>query len=177
MACAGLAGLLLPCLAVAAGGSLVTITSGPAEGETVASNTATFSFQSGAAATFQCTLDGGAAESCDSGQITYTALTNGQHTFEVVATTTGNDVVSGSEARNWTVAVRPTATITEAPPDPSDSSEATFSFVSDQPDSTLRMLARRQPATEACTSPIDLSPTLPCRSHVFAVRAVDANSV
>ena len=172
MACAGLAGLLLPCLAVAAGGSLVTITSGPAEGETVASNTATFSFQSGASATFQCTLDGGAAESCDSGQITYTALTNGQHTFEVTATTTGNDVVSGSEARHWTVAVAPDATITEAPPDPSDSSDATFSFASDQDRLDVRMLARRQPATEACTSPMRIT-DLDERIAFFAVRAVD----
>jgi large repetitive protein len=173
LACAGLAVLLLPCVAVAAGGSLVTITSGPAEGETTASNTATFSFESGTPATFQCTLDGGAAESCDSGQITYTALTNGQHTFEVTATTTGDNVVSGSEARNWTVAVRPTATIFEAPPDPSDSSEATFGFASDQPDATFEC-SLDGAGPEACTSPMTYR-DLAEQSHVFAVRAVDAN--
>jgi hypothetical protein len=157
--------------ALGAGGSIVTITAGPAEGETVASNSATFSFQSNTQATFQCTLDGGTAESCDSGQVTYTGLANGPHRFDVIATTSGPDVVSGSETRNWTVAVAPVATITSQPPNPSESPEATFTFTSDQQGSTFECaLDGATPA--ACTSPATYK-GLSQREHVFAVRAVD----
>jgi hypothetical protein len=171
LTCAGLAALA-PSFGRAA--SLVSITSGPAEGETVASNSATFTFQSSSQATFKCTLDGGAAESCDSGRITYTALANGQHAFDVIATTTGPGVVSGSETRNWVVAVVPQATLTSEPPNPSESPDATFEFTSDQSDSTFECsLDGASPA--ACTSPItyhDLSE----QSHVFTVRAVSPDA-
>jgi hypothetical protein len=169
--CAGLVVAALPSLAAAAGNSIVTITAGPAEGETVSSNTATFAFSSNTQATFQCSLDGGPAESCDSGQITYTQLTNGPHRFDVIATTTGPDVVSGSETRNWTVAVAPVATITSEPPNPSESTEATFEFTADQPGATFECsLDGAAPA--ACTSPTTYR-DLAVREHVFAVRAVD----
>ena len=175
LACAG-GVLLFSSAAGAAPGSIVTITAGPAEGETVASNTVTFAFESNASATFQCTLDGAAAESCDSGQITYTDLANGSHTFDVIATTTGPDVVSGSEKRTWTVAVPPQATITEEPPNPSESTDATFSFTADQESATFECsLDGATPS--ACTSPVTYN-GLSEGQHVFAVRAVaqDAGS-
>lgn len=171
IACAGLGALVLPALAPAAGGSIVTITAGPAEGETVTSDSATFSFHSDLQATFTCTLDGGAAERCDSGKITYTSLANGQHRFDVIGTTTGSDVVSGSEVRNWTVAVVPHATITDEPPNPSESTDATFEFTSDQSGATFECsLDGASPS--ACTSPAEYH-GLSEQQHSFAVRAVD----
>ncbi len=172
VACAGLCALLVPSLAPAAGGSIVTITAGPAEGETVTSDSATFSFHSDAqGTTFKCTLDGGAAEACDSGQITYTGLANGPHRFDVIATTSGHDVVSGSETRNWTVAVLPHATITDQPPNPSETPDATFEFTSDQSAATFECsLDGAAPST--CTSPAEYH-GLSEQQHSFAVRAVD----
>jgi hypothetical protein len=169
VAFAGIGAAILPSLAPAAGGSIVTITAGPAEGETVTSDSATFSFHSDTQATFKCVLDGGAEESCDSGQITYTGLANGTHRFDVIATTTGHDVVSGSETRNWTVAVLPQVTITDQPPNPSESPDATFSFTSDQSGTFECTLDGG--STESCTSPVTYH-GLHEGSHSFAVRAV-----
>jgi len=172
LACAAVAAALLP--GVAGADTFVTITSGPAEGETVSSNSATFTFQSSQPATFECTLDGGAAESCDSGRITYTDLVNGRHTFDVIATTTGPDTVSGSETRSWTVAVVPNATITSEPPNPSESTDATFEFTSDQSDATFEC-SLDGASPEACTSPVTYH-DLTEQQHAFAVRAVSPDA-
>src|SRR5262245_24378631 len=174
LACVGACAALFALPAGAAGGSIVTITAGPAEGETVHSNSATFAFTSDQQATFQCSLDGGAAESCDSGRITYTELANGRHSFDVIATTTGPDVVSGSETRHWTVAVAPQATITSEPPNPSESPDATFEFTSDQSDSTFEC-SLDGASPQACTSPITYH-DLTEQQHAFAVRAVSADA-
>lgn len=171
LVCACFAAALLPTLAGAASSSFVTITAGPAEGENVPSNTVTFAYESSSPATFACVLDGAAPESCDGGQITYTELANGSHTFTVIATTTGPDVASGRETRNWTVAVAPVATITSEPPNPSESPDATFEFTSDQAGATFECsLDGAAPA--ACTSPAEYH-GLSEQEHVFAVRAVD----
>ena len=163
--------LLLPCLAVAAGGSLVTITSGPAEGETATSNTATFSFQSGTAATFQCTpRRRSRRELRQRADHLHGARERPAHVRGGRRRRLGTTSSSGSEARHWTVAVAPVATITEAPPDPSESSDATFSFVSDQEGSTFECSLDGS-STETCTSPIAYH-RLDVGSHSFAVRAV-----
>jgi Ca2+-binding RTX toxin-like protein len=62
----------------------VTITSGP-DG-TVGSPDATFEFTADEPATFECRIDGGAWEECNSGQEQYADLPEGMHTFEVRAT-------------------------------------------------------------------------------------------
>jgi hypothetical protein len=71
------------------GGSTDTwIDSGPANPS--GSSSATFTFHgSDPSATFSCTLDGGAAQSCTS-PVTYTGLAEGSHTFTVAATVGGS---------------------------------------------------------------------------------------
>ena len=67
-----------------------TIDSGPGEGETIETDSATFTFSSNeTGASFDCTLDAGPPEECDSGTITYSGLAEGPHTFSVAATDPG----------------------------------------------------------------------------------------
>jgi Ca2+-binding RTX toxin-like protein len=79
-----------------------TITSGPSG--TVDSTSASFGFSSNdSGAAFECKLDGGAFAGCTSPK-SYTALSQGTHTFEVRATNSaGPDPTPAN--RTWTVAV------------------------------------------------------------------------
>ena len=78
-----------------------TITSGPANGSSVASTSASFSFSDKGhpQATFTCKLDADAAAACTSPK-SYTALAQGSHTFTVTGTDAG---ASTSATVTWTV--------------------------------------------------------------------------
>src|SRR5262249_3128378 len=119
-----------------------------------ASPDATFSFAASlAGATFECTLDGGAAKHCTS-PVTYSGLGAGKHTFKVVASS-GNLVDNTPAEYSWTIAL-PVAldtTITTKPPDPSSSSKATFEFTSNRSEATFEC-SLDGPGFKACTSPI-----------------------
>jgi subtilisin-like proprotein convertase family protein len=81
------------------------IDSGPAEGSTVASADANFTYSAspaGVAKGFECSLDGGAFTSCPGGR-SFTALSNGQHTFQVAALADDSD--PSPATRTWTVNV------------------------------------------------------------------------
>src|SRR4051794_891693 len=81
------------------------IDSGPAEGSTVASADANFTYSAspaGVATGFECSLDGGALTSCPGGR-SFTALSNGQHTFQVAALDDDSDPTPAT--RTWTVNV------------------------------------------------------------------------
>lgn len=73
---------------------------------TTSSDVASFSFSKGDGETveptgFECSLDGGAFAACNSGNKTYTGLTQGTHTFQVKAVTSGG---AGPVAdHKWTV--------------------------------------------------------------------------
>ncbi len=76
---------------------MATISSGPTNPTTA--TTATFTFTSSkTGSTFTCSLDGGAATSCVSGQ-TYTGLAVGTHTFSLTPTDSTGDV---GTVNNWT---------------------------------------------------------------------------
>jgi hypothetical protein len=77
-----------------------TITSG-ASG-TVSSRDATFEFSSTEPGTFGCSLDGGPYSACTSPR-TYTALSNGSHTFQVRATDTSGNTDPTPASRTWKV--------------------------------------------------------------------------
>jgi subtilisin-like proprotein convertase family protein len=82
------------------------IDSGPAEGSTVASADANFTYSAspaGVATGFECSLDGAAFTSCPGGR-SFTALPNGQHTFQVAAL--ANDSDPSPATRTWTVNVQ-----------------------------------------------------------------------
>jgi len=81
------------------------IDSGPAEGSTVASTDANFTYSAspaGVATGFECSLDGGAFTSCPGGR-SFTALSNGQHTFRVAALADDSD--PSPATRTWAVNV------------------------------------------------------------------------
>jgi hypothetical protein len=157
-----------------AAGFTVTITSGPTEGQHVAASSVTFAFKASTPATYQCALDQGAVATCDSGSVTYSQLSNGQHVFQVIATetSTSTDAVA---TRTFVVAVPPVASITSKPPDPSTSTDATFSFKADQPGSTFEC-SLDGGAFSSCTSPVSYHGLSQDQGHTFSVHAVSPNA-
>jgi hypothetical protein len=80
-----------------------TIDSGPSG--TVATTSATFTFSSGeAGSSFACSLDGAGFVACAS-PVTYSALAEGSHTFQVRATDAAGNVDPTPAARTWTVSL------------------------------------------------------------------------
>jgi hypothetical protein len=79
-----------------------TITSGPAQGSSTTSTSASFSFSgTNSPTSFECKLDGGAFAACTSPKA-YTGLSVGSHTFQVRAVNAaGTDATPAS--RTWTV--------------------------------------------------------------------------
>jgi CSLREA domain-containing protein len=134
-------------------------------------------------ASFECKLDAGEWTRCTSPQ-GYTALADGEHTFQVRATdATGN--LGGPATFTWTIepprdGVAPDTTITGTPADPSNSRSATFGFTgsdNETPASAIAFQCRldsQAPADFAsCTSP-ETYTALSEGRHTFEVRAVDA---
>ncbi|MBX7253381.1 MAG: SMP-30/gluconolactonase/LRE family protein [Candidatus Promineofilum sp.] len=92
-------------------------------------NDPTFTFSGETGAALACKLDGGAFAPCDSPK-SYTDLADGEHTFKVRATDSAGN--SAEAAYTWTIDTTPPATtITAAPPDPSSSPDASFTFTSE----------------------------------------------
>jgi Big-like domain-containing protein/calcineurin-like phosphoesterase family protein len=82
----------------------VTIDSGPSG--TVNTDSATFAFSSGEAASFICFIDGEEIEDCDSPQ-TFNNLINGSHTFQVTATDAAGNNDPTPATQTWIVNVDP----------------------------------------------------------------------
>ena len=146
-----------------------TITGKPADPAT--STAATFEFTSDdAGATFECKLDGGAFEACTSPQ-GYSGLSQGSHTFELRA----GDAIGNAGAavsHTWVVdSVRPTATITDIPGSPWNSSDVAVAFSSDDTDATFECKLD-DGAFAPCASPKDYT-GLSDGQHDFEVRATD----
>jgi hypothetical protein len=80
----------------------ITITSGPASGNTATSASASFGFSSNeTGSSFQCSLDGAAYTTCTSPQ-DYSNLSEGSHTFSVKATDAAGNT-GAPVSRTWTV--------------------------------------------------------------------------
>jgi hypothetical protein len=111
----------------------VSITAAPDDpsGSTEASISFTASDSDGIAS-LECQLDGGAWEPCSS-PVSYTGLSDGEHTVTVRATdNVGN---TGSASHTWTIdSTLPVVSITAAPDDPSGSTEASISFTATDSD-------------------------------------------
>ncbi len=87
-----------------------TITSGPSG--TTSERSATFEFTANEpGVTYECSLDGAAFTACTS-PVTFTNLTEGEHTFQVRARDAAGNVEATPESRTWTVQdARPTGDI------------------------------------------------------------------
>lgn len=136
------------------------------------STSATFTFtDTTAGVAFLCQIDGGGYSACQSGQ-TYNGLSYGAHTFSVEAKDSNGNLSNGAASYPWTI-VPPVPEIGSTPPNPSNSSSATFTFSDD--DSSLSFLCQ-----------IDGGGYSPCQSgqtytgltdglHTFSVEATDGS--
>ncbi len=88
------------------GGPTTTITSGPSDPTMETSATFTFSADEDPV-TFDCSLDGGAAQACTS-PFTYTGLSAGPHTFSVVAT---DDSGNAGNTATWSWTIEDAVTV------------------------------------------------------------------
>jgi hypothetical protein len=152
-------------------GPNTTIDSGPS-GPT-SSTSATFTFSSNdPSATFECQLDSGSFASCTSPK-TYSSLSEGQHTFSVQATDAAGNTDTSPDTRTWTVdTTRPETSIDSSPPDPTNQTQATFDFSSDDLEATFECKLDSG-SFASCSSPKSYT-GLSDGSHTFTVRAVDS---
>jgi large repetitive protein len=119
---------------------------------------------------FTCRLDAGAPAPCGS-PASYAAVADGPHTFHVKATDqTGNTGAETSYA--WRIDTdATTATITQAPSDPSNDTSPGFAFSANETGSRFECKLDAA-AFATCTSPKAYT-GLADGQHTFAVRATD----
>jgi hypothetical protein len=149
-----------------------TITAGPAG--TVASSSASFEFvASEGGVSFECALDGAPFTSCGSPQ-SYSALSDGDHTFAVRATEPAGNADPSPASSTWTIDTTPAETTIDAGPAGTVSStSADFEFSASEPDLSFEC-ARDGELFAPCSSPQSYPGPLPDGIHTFEVRAVDA---
>jgi hypothetical protein len=147
-----------------------TISSGPADPTN--SSDASFGLGSNeAGSTFECRLDGGSWTACSSPE-SYTALSDGTHTFEVRATDAAGNQDATPATSTWTIdTAAPDTFISSSPTDPTTATSATFDFTS-EPGATFECQLDGG-GWAACSSPATYD-TLAAGSHTFEVRASDA---
>ncbi|MBI4897580.1 MAG: hypothetical protein HY827_04345 [Actinobacteria bacterium] len=149
------------------------ITSGPANGATIATASATYSFTASAPATFECRIDAGAFAACLSPYLT-TPQADGGHTFYVRAIDAVGDVDQTPVSRSFIVdTTPPETTITAGPADGATINDQTptFSF-SSEADTTFECSVDGA-VFATCASPYSTA-TLGEGPHTFSVRAKDA---
>ena len=151
-----------------------TITSGPTE-DAVTGRDVTFAFTTEPNGSDRCSLDGAAAVDCSTGQVSYSALAGGSHTFTVQGTDdVGN--VGMPVARSWKVdAVGPTVTVTTPAAGAMTSPKVNAVFVASAASSSFECALDTAPFA-GCTSPAALR-NLAAGAHTFRVRATDPQHV
>jgi subtilisin family serine protease len=149
-----------------------SITSGPGEGEEIATNTPSFGFSSNdPSATFQCSIDGGLFSPCASGG-TVGPATPGAHALAVRSVDPRGNPDTTPATRAFAVeSIDPRTTIAKGPKRRTKKRKATFAFGSDEPGSTFECKIDRKPFVD-CASPRRLKKVKPGK-HVFLVRATD----
>lgn len=155
----------------AAPGPLETaITSGP--GSTTASRDATFWFAGVSAASFRCRLDDAAPEPCAS-PVSYAALADGPHAFEVTGHDAGGQPDPTPARYAWTVdATPPEVTVTSAPPTFTPDPLASVAFVATEARARVTC-SLDHAAPTPCSSPWRAGP-LADGPHELAISAADA---
>ena len=148
-----------------------SISAGPSG---TSSASATFTLASGdPGAGFECRLDAGPWQSCSSTK-TYSALTEGPHTFEARAVDAAGNVDSTPSARTWTVdATPPDTRVTGGPESTTSSTSVSIQFKTVAVEKNATFECRLDGgAWQACTSPRAYA-NLADAAYVFEVRASD----
>lgn len=151
---------------------VTTITSGPADGSTIANSTPSFVFSSSEAGTFDCKVDGGSFSACTSPFAT-AVLDDGSHTVTIRSTDANGLVEASPPSRTITVDTEaPSLSITSGPDASTEETTARFEFESDDPGATFRC-SLDEGIDNDCDSPTDLD-SLAVGDHTFTVTATDA---
>jgi hypothetical protein len=148
-----------------------SIDSGPASPTEETTSNFTFSADE-AGVTFECSLDGASFTSCAS-PAEVTGLTPGDHTFRVRARDAAGNVDATPDLHEWTVVapVPPDTGIVSGPAATTTSTEALFTFASDQPGVTYECSLDGAPFA-GCETPHEVA-GLAVGPHELQVRAVD----
>lgn len=149
----------------------VYFTSGPADGSTITSSTASYGFAADSGNYFYCSVDGGSASACIP-PVQLTNLLDGSHAFSVYATDVANNT---SAVVTRTVVVDTTGPAVSFTAGPAHgaiigSSSPSFSF-SAEAGATFKCSLDGESAS-ACTSPVPLS-SVEEGAHAFSVYATD----
>jgi hypothetical protein len=149
---------------------------GPAD--PTSSTSASFEFFSDdPGAGFECKLDDAPDFSACGSPQDYQDLAPGSHGFEVRAVDQAGNPDPSPASYSWTIDTTPPETaIDQAPPDPSDSSSASFQFSSDDAGASFECKLDDALEFTACSSPQDYQ-DLPPGGHTFEVRALDQAGV
>jgi len=149
-----------------------TIASGP-DAESM-STTASFTFASNEInVSFECSLDGALFASCPSPHV-FADLADGPHTLLVQARDAEGNLDPTPASHSWTVLAPPDTTIHSGPPaspDTTTSTSATFTFDSNQANSTF-MCSLDELGFDPCISPMTYTDLL-IGDHTFEVQATN----
>ncbi|HEX5782294.1 MAG TPA: right-handed parallel beta-helix repeat-containing protein [Solirubrobacteraceae bacterium] len=123
---------------------------------------------------FECSLDGGAFESCSTPH-TLQDVTAGEHTLRVRGVDEAGNADPSPASHSWRVldVTAPETTIDAGPEDPTQERTAAFEFSADEAGVTFEC-ALDGGAFEPCSAPHELA-GLSLGSHTLAVRARDAS--
>ena len=145
------------------------IDSGPSG--TIATSSASFTFSSDEAGTFQCSLDGAAMSTCSSPKA-LSGLADGAHTFQVRAIDSSGNVDASPASRSFTVdTTAPETQIASGPSGFVKTKSATFTFSSPEASAVFECKLDGA-AWAACSSPKSYT-GLSDGAHTFNVRAED----
>lgn len=110
-------------------------------------------FSASEESSFRCRLDAGDLEACVS-PLPLNGLSDGLHTFTVAATDTAGNADESPAELSWSVDTEPPSVDVASGPDgPDASSNASFSFTSDDPEATLECQLDGDDFTGPCFSP------------------------
>jgi hypothetical protein len=131
--------------------------------------------------TFKCALDGTLPSVCPASGMTYHGLADGMHTFAVEATDGAANQQLAPTEFSWTVdnslldMTPPQTTIESGPPDPSESSSASFTYASNEPGSSFECSLDGAPFASCPPAGISYG-GLGSGPHSFQVRATDPSA-
>ncbi len=135
--------------------------------------TAAFSFSSNKPGTFECQMDNGGYASCTS-PATYNSLaSNATHTFQVRAIDLSGTTDDSPATYSWLIDnTAPDTSITVKPANPSNQTNANFTFTTTEAGSTFECQIDNA-GYATCTSPATYSSLAAGQTHTFDVRSTD----